>query len=112
MLSTIQLRYFAQRGRECRTAAVRATDPETRRRLNDLAAAYECLYTEAGSGGPFPNARLQAAAFAVLEAELPRDAPEERSKAPPIPSRLPSYDQAAIRNALGRWTNEGGSTSR
>ncbi|GAA0332036.1 hypothetical protein GCM10009087_47790 [Sphingomonas oligophenolica] len=112
MLSTIQLKYFAQRGRDCRTAAIRATDPETRRCLNDLAAAYECLYIEAGSGDPFPNARLQAAAFAVLEAELPRDTPEGRSMAPPIPSRLPSYDQRAMRNALDRWTNESGSPSR
>jgi hypothetical protein len=79
MLSSIQFKYFAQRGRECRTAAIRATDVEARQSLNDLAAAYECLCTETLPRGPFPNARLQAAAFAVLEAELPRDTAEGRS---------------------------------
>ena len=112
MLSTIQLKYFAQRGRECRTAAVRATDTETRQGLNNLAAAYECLCTDTDPGGLFPNARLQAAAFAILEAELPRDSAKGRSRARPTPSLLSPDDQRAMRNALDRWTNEGGATSR
>ncbi len=112
MLSSIQFRYFAQRARECRAAAVQATDTDARRRLNDLAAAYECLCTEAVPGGPSPNTRLQAAAFAVLEAELPRDTAEGQPVAPLIPSLLPPEEQRAMRNALDRWTNEGGATSR
>jgi|UniRef100_UPI003567167D hypothetical protein len=85
---------------------------DARQGLNDLAAAYECLCTDTDPGGLFPNARLQAAAFAILEAELPRDSAEGRTQVRPTLSLLSPDEQRAMRNALDRWTNEGGATSR